>query len=126
MTEAEKTRLIASIAARLKVRLDEDDPAFVLVELNRLVLEQTVRDALQRVRELGPVPQRGVSDQAKSDFAALVAQSVVAKLADAEKRNRGLAIGSAYAWTTALAYTLSLMLFALTLGYLLGIAHFGL
>ena len=55
MNDLDKSRLIATIAARLKIRLDEDDPAFVLVELNRLVLDQTVRDAMRRVRELGPI-----------------------------------------------------------------------
>ena len=125
MIDADKTRLIAAVAARLKIRLDENDPAFVIVELNRLVLEQTVRDALQRVREFGPALQRRPGDQATADFAALVAQRVVAKLAEAEKRTSGPATESAYVRTAALACTLVLMLFAATLGYLLGVAHSG-
>ncbi len=47
--------MIAAIVERHKVRLDEDDPAFVLVELNRLALEDTAK-AL--VGQLEPLPEK--------------------------------------------------------------------
>jgi len=53
MTEADQIRLIAAVATRLRIRLDADDPAFVLVELNRLILDQTVRDVVERVQQVG-------------------------------------------------------------------------
>jgi|SRR5450631_1571805 hypothetical protein len=52
MNDIDKSRLIGEIATRLKVRLDENDPAFLLVELNRMILDQVVRDVVVRVREL--------------------------------------------------------------------------
>ena len=47
--------MVAAIVERLKVRLDEDDPAFVLVELNKLALEET---AQALVDKLEPIPTR--------------------------------------------------------------------
>ena len=47
--------MVAAIVERLKVRLDEDDPAFVLVELNKLALEET---AQALVDQLEPIPTR--------------------------------------------------------------------
>jgi hypothetical protein len=41
----DKRKMIGAIAERLGIRLDENDPAFVLVELNRLALEEAGRDA---------------------------------------------------------------------------------
>jgi len=51
MADVDRARLIAAIATRLQIRLDEDDPAFVIVELNRLILDQAVRDVLGSVRD---------------------------------------------------------------------------
>ena len=48
----DKGKMIAAIVERLKVRLDEDDPAFVLVELNRLALEQTARTVVEQLEPL--------------------------------------------------------------------------
>jgi hypothetical protein len=42
--------LIGEVAARNQIRLEEDDPAFALVTLNQLVLEQTAAEILQQVR----------------------------------------------------------------------------
>ena len=53
--------MVASIVERLKVRIDEDDPAFVIVELNRLALEAT---ATAIVEHLQPLPGR-IDDAAK-------------------------------------------------------------
>ena len=44
--------MVALVAERLKVRIDEDDPAFVLVELNRLALEETARAVVDQLQAL--------------------------------------------------------------------------
>jgi len=49
----DRTKMVAAIAARLKVRLDEDDPAFVLVELNRLALEEAAASLVDQLAPLG-------------------------------------------------------------------------
>ena len=113
MTDLEKSQLIAAIAARLKIRLDENDPAFVLVELNRLVLDETVRDALQRLRELGPIRPRPRGEEFAKEFADLVAQSVVAKFS----RPPGTPV---WVWAAALVCAFTVTLFALAAGYELG------
>jgi len=58
--------MIAAIVERLKVRLDEDDPAFVLVELNKLALEEAAK-AL--VAQLAPI-----SDEIDAAARKLLAQ----------------------------------------------------
>lgn len=50
----DRGKLVAAVVERLNVRLDQDDPAFVLVELNRLALEETAKTVVQ---ELGAVAQ---------------------------------------------------------------------
>ena len=118
MTDLEKSRLIAAIAARLKIRLDENDPAFVLVELNRLVLDQTVRDALRRVRELGPIRPKPRGEEFAREFAALVAQGVVEKLPKTDTPARTWP--KVLTWTAALGSMVAVTLLALTIGYQLG------
>lgn len=44
-------QLIGEVARRYKIRVEPDDPAFVLVTLNQLVLEETSRELEERVRE---------------------------------------------------------------------------
>jgi capsular polysaccharide biosynthesis protein len=51
MTDIKTSQLIDAIYAKLKIRLGENDPAFVLVELNRLILTQAIREALNIVKE---------------------------------------------------------------------------
>src|SRR5438034_1188503 len=43
-------RLVSEVAARNGIRIDEDDPAFCLVTLNQLVLEETVTKAAEEIR----------------------------------------------------------------------------
>lgn len=50
-----KGQIIASIVERFKVRLDEDDPAFILVEMNRMALLETGKAI---VSELEPIPAK--------------------------------------------------------------------
>jgi hypothetical protein len=43
MVSLNKTRLVAEMATRYGIRLDDDDPALAMVGLNQLALEETVR-----------------------------------------------------------------------------------
>lgn len=45
-------RLIGEVAARYGIRLDPDDPAFALVALNQLVLEDAVEQIAARLQEI--------------------------------------------------------------------------
>jgi len=52
MVDDNRARLIAAIASRMKILIDEDDPAFVIVELNRLMMDQAIRDLIQTLRAM--------------------------------------------------------------------------
>ena len=43
-------RLISEVASRNGIRLDEDDPAFCLVTINQIVLEETAEKIVEDVR----------------------------------------------------------------------------
>jgi hypothetical protein len=43
-------KLIGEVAARNGIRIEPDDPAFALVTLNQLVLEETVRRLVSEIR----------------------------------------------------------------------------
>jgi hypothetical protein len=45
-------RLIGEVAARHNILLKPDDAAFALVTINRLILEDVVKDLLEKVREI--------------------------------------------------------------------------
>ncbi|MBV9265390.1 MAG: hypothetical protein JO061_04395 [Acidobacteriaceae bacterium] len=45
-------RLIGEVAARYGIRLDPDDPAFALVALNQLVLEDAVEQVAARMKQI--------------------------------------------------------------------------
>src|SRR5437870_1321765 len=47
---ADVKRLIAEVAARNGIRLDSDDPAFCLVTLNQLVLEEAGQKVAEEIR----------------------------------------------------------------------------
>ena len=42
-------RLVGEIASRYGIRLDENDPAFAIVRLNQLALEETSQDLIERM-----------------------------------------------------------------------------
>jgi len=48
----DRSKLIAALVERLEVKIDQDDPAFVLVELNALVFEELVQPLLDRLDEV--------------------------------------------------------------------------
>ena len=60
----DRARMVALVTERLKVRLDEDDPAFVLVELNRLALEETASIVVDRFVDL--LDQRQFAQEPKA------------------------------------------------------------
>jgi hypothetical protein len=45
-------RLIGEVAARHRILLREDDPAFAIITLNELVLETTANDLIQKMKGL--------------------------------------------------------------------------
>lgn len=49
----DKSEMIGEIARRMNIRLDLDDPAFILVELNRLMLESAGKDLEQSLQGIG-------------------------------------------------------------------------
>src|SRR6516162_1365678 len=52
MTAPDIKILIGEVAARHGVTLRPDDPAFVLVTVNQLVLEQAIAELVQRAQEM--------------------------------------------------------------------------
>jgi len=64
----DKGKMIAAIVERLKIRLDEDDPAFILVELNKLALEESVKNLVEQFGGLEALPSQLLEIQA--DLAA--------------------------------------------------------
>lgn len=49
----DRKRMVAEVAAKLQIRLDEDDPAFVLVELNKFALEEGAASLVSQIAPLG-------------------------------------------------------------------------
>ena len=49
MPSFDKTRLVAEMATRHGIRLNDDDPALAMVGLNQLALEETVRDVCDQL-----------------------------------------------------------------------------
>ena len=47
----ETKQLIAEVAARNGIRIDEDDPAFCIVTLNQLMLEESARTVVADIRK---------------------------------------------------------------------------
>ena len=47
-----KAKMVATIVERFEVRLDQDDPAFVLVELNKLALEETAQALVDQIEPI--------------------------------------------------------------------------
>ena len=80
MTDIKTSQLVDAIYAKLKIRLGENDPAFVLVELNRLILTQAIREALNIVREHHEklVNEVREASGSKTDLATEIANRVAA------------------------------------------------
>jgi hypothetical protein len=51
-------RLIGEVAARYGIRLDADDPAFALVALNQLALEDTIEQLAARMNDMAAQLER--------------------------------------------------------------------
>ena len=52
----DRKKIIAELVERLDVKIDEDDPAFVLVELNALVFQELIEPLLDRLDGLAKLP----------------------------------------------------------------------
>jgi hypothetical protein len=50
MPSFDRSRLVGEMAMRYGIRLDDDDPAFAMIGLNQLALEESVREACDQLR----------------------------------------------------------------------------
>jgi len=84
----DKSRLAVIVYKRTGFPLEEEDPAFVLVELNRLVLEGLLDEAAQRLAErLDSLPERIRSSG--TALAAEVASQGVQRVVEMLVESRG-------------------------------------
>lgn len=49
MAILDKKRLVGEVASRFGIRLDETDPAFVVVQLTQIALEESAQELIERV-----------------------------------------------------------------------------
>ena len=104
METSEVNRLLAEAVAKHGIRLDPDDPAMVVVTLNRLMLEEASKRVAEEIRA------------ASREFmasAAKVESGLGAALARELKRNQDRAVGgrSAELRWAALGMVIGLLLF---------------
>jgi len=89
----EPKQLIAEVAARNGIRVDEDDPAFCLVTMNQLVLEEAAREIADDIRAATENFERAAEEvQRRAGMALAQAQrdmlaSVRSELQRANRRN---------------------------------------
>ena len=84
----DKSRLAVIVYKRTGFPLDEEDPAFALVELNRVVLEGLLDEAVQRVAErLESYPERirSSANALAAEVASQGIQRVVEMLAESRR-----------------------------------------
>lgn len=81
-------KLIGEIVQRFGVKLDKDDPAFLLVELNRLVLEQAGDDLAGKLGEL-PGQVEAAGQRMLAELATRVTKQIDGAEAEAAKRVKG-------------------------------------
>jgi len=98
----DKSRLSVVVYKRTGFPLDEEDPAFVLVELNRVVLEELIDESAGRIAErLDTLPERirssgtafaaEVSSQGVKRVTEMLAESRRTIAADTEQAQRRIA-----------------------------------
>src|SRR5260221_8830238 len=98
----DKSRLSVIVYKRTGFPLDEEDPAFVLVELNRVVLEELIDESAGRIAErLDTLPERirssgialaaEVSSQGMQRVTEMLAESRRTIAADTEQAQRRIA-----------------------------------
>jgi hypothetical protein len=71
----EVKQLIAEVAARNGIRIDEHDPAFCLVTINQLVLEETARDIVDEIRSVTQDFERA-AEKVQSRAGVILAQAL--------------------------------------------------
>jgi len=98
----DKSRLSVVVYKRTGFPLDEEDPAFVLVELNRVVLEELIDESAGRIAErLDTLPERirssgtafaaEVSSQGMQRVTEMLAESRRTIAANTEQAQRRIA-----------------------------------
>lgn len=81
-------RLIGEVARRNGIRLDRDDPAFALVSLNQLVLEETASQLMQQFRTMAGELQASF-DQVEDVAARHLARNVREAAAEVRREIQG-------------------------------------
>ena len=93
--EAAIRRLIGEVAAKHGIRLDADDPAFAIVTLNQLMLEESLKRAMDAFTDL-PIEWEKASQRIQTRTGAAIGEEVKAALAaikEAGDRAQRLATG---------------------------------
>ncbi len=80
-------KLIGEVAARNGIRIEPDDPAFALVTLNQLVLEETVRRLVSEIRAATTDFESAV-ERVQSRAGAIFARETISQQAAATREQR--------------------------------------
>ena len=75
-------RFIAEVAAKNGIRIDSDDPALCLMTLNELVLEETVRKAVEDIRVANREFEKA-AEQLQVRAGSILAEKITGALAEA-------------------------------------------
>jgi hypothetical protein len=77
-------KLIGEVAARNGIRIEPDDPAFALVTLNQLVLEQTVQDLVVQIRA-ATAEFESAADRVQKRAGTILAREVTKRSTQSER-----------------------------------------
>jgi hypothetical protein len=111
-------KLIGEVAARNGIRIEPDDPAFALVTLNQLVLEQTVEHLVGQIRAAAG-DFESAAERAQSRAGAALARGVAARSAQLRASEGN---GNPSSRSSTIAWLCGGALFALLL-ILIGFGH---
>jgi len=125
-------RLIGEVASRYGIRLDPDDPAFALVALNELVLEDAVEQLAARMKAVATDLERSaesvglragiaVAEQIRAATAPALdtRASVEQRMSESERQPYSVATSRAMAGWITVGVSSGLLLFGL--GLLVGV-----
>lgn len=71
----DRRQLIAAIVERTGIKLDHDDPAFILVELNRLTLEESAKKVADQIGQAAEKFNRVATSQV-DDFVTIANEAL--------------------------------------------------
>lgn len=77
-----KNRIIGELAVRYKMRLDPDDPAFMLIEMNRIALESAAADSTRELKD--SVSELSAQARALEERAAAIVDTIAATSSQGE------------------------------------------